>query len=93
MSDTTTNEDEMIGPVPRVTIQAFCDTPDIAQALQAAGEDRRMQKAHLRVQAGGAPAAVAAFAQAPTPNVIILEVEREGQKGFSRPARQARAGL
>lgn len=82
MSDTTTNEDEMIAPVPRVTIQAFCDTPDIAQSIQAAGEDRRMQKTHLRVQAGGAPAAVAAFAQAPTPNVIILEVEREGQKDF-----------
>ncbi len=82
MSATTSKDDEMIAPVPRVTIQAFCDTPDIAQALQAAGEDRRMQKAHLRVQAGGAPAAVAAFAQAPTPNVIVLEVERDGQAGF-----------
>ena len=61
------SEDDMIAPVPRVTIQAFCDSPDIATALESAATDRRMQKAHLRVQAGGAAGAVAAFAQAPTP--------------------------
>lgn len=77
-------EDDMIAPVPRVTIQAFCDSPDIATALEAAATDRRMQKAHLRVQAGGAAGAVAAFAQAPTPNVIILEVGQSEQAQFLR---------
>ena len=76
------SEDDMIAPVPRVTIQAFCDSPDIATALEASATDRRMQKAHLRVQAGGAAGAVAAFAQAPTPNVIILEVGRNEQAQF-----------
>lgn len=82
MSDVSTNGDEMIAPVPRVTIQAFCDSPEIASGLEAATADRRMQKAHLRVQAGGAPAALAAFSQAPTPNVIILEAERGDQTEF-----------
>ncbi|KPQ12779.1 MAG: Tad secretion system pilus assembly protein TadZ [Saliniramus fredricksonii] len=78
------SEDDMIAPVPRVTIQAFCDSPDIATALESAATDRRMQKAHLRVQAGGAAGAVAAFAQAPTPNVIILEVGQNEQAQFLR---------
>lgn len=78
------SEDDMIAPVPRVTIQAFCDSPDIATALESAATDRRMQKAHLRVQAGGAAGAVAAFAQAPTPNVIILEVGHSEQAQFLR---------
>lgn len=78
------SEDDMIAPVPRVTIQGFCDSPDIATALESAATDRRMQKAHLRVQAGGAAGAVAAFAQAPTPNVIILEVGHSEQAQFLR---------
>jgi pilus assembly protein CpaE len=82
MSDVSTNGDEMIAPVPRVTIQAFCDSLEISSGLAAAAEDRRMQKAHLRVQAGGAPAALAAFSQAPTPNVVILEAERGAQGEF-----------
>ena len=82
MSNVNTNGDDMIAPVPRVTIQAFCDSPEIASGLEAATSDRRMQKAHLRVQAGGAPAALAAFAQAPTPNVIILEADRGDQTEF-----------
>jgi len=82
MSDVSMNGDDMIAPVPRVTIQAFCDSPEIAAGLNAAAEDRRMQKAHLRVQTGGAPAALAAFSQAPTPNVIILEAERGDQSEF-----------
>ncbi len=78
------DEDDMIAPVPRVTIQAFCDSPDIATALESAATDRRMQKAHVRVQAGGAAGAVAAFSQAPTPNVIILEVGQSEQAQFLR---------
>lgn len=82
MSDVSQNQDDMIAPVPRVTIQAFCDSPDIVASLEAAADDRRMMKAHLRVQAGGAPAALAAFSQSPTPNVIILEAEPGPQAEF-----------
>lgn len=64
MSDSNHGE-VLIAPVPRITLQAFCETPDVAAAIQAAAEDRRMHKAHVKVQMGGAPAAVEAYRQAP----------------------------
>src|SRR5579864_5739838 len=70
--------DEQIAPAPRVSVQAFCETVDTAAAVQAAGEDRRMAKAHLRIQMGGLTAAVEAYQSSPTPNVIILESENRG---------------
>ncbi len=65
--------DDHIAPAPRVSVQAFCENVDTAAAIQAAGEDRRMAKAHLRIQMGGLTAAVEAYQSSPTPNVIILE--------------------
>jgi len=67
--------EENIAPAPRVSVQAFCETVETAAAIQAAGEDRRMAKAHLRIQMGGLVAAVEAYQSSPTPNVIILESE------------------
>ncbi|HEX4411466.1 MAG TPA: AAA family ATPase [Xanthobacteraceae bacterium] len=67
--------DEHIAPAPRVSVQAFCENVDTAAAIQAAGEDRRMAKAHLRIQMGGLTAAIEAYQSSPTPNVIILESE------------------
>jgi pilus assembly protein CpaE len=67
--------DERIAPAPRVSVQAFCETVETAAAIQAAGEDRRMAKAHLRIQMGGLIAAIEAYHNSPTPNVIILESE------------------
>lgn len=65
--------DEIIAPLPRITLQAFCETPAVAATMQAAVADRRMDKAHARVQMGGPAAAVEAFRSAPTPNIIVLE--------------------
>jgi pilus assembly protein CpaE len=62
-----------IEPVPRVSIQAFCESPDIAAIVGAAISDRRMGKAHVKQNMGGAAAAVEAYKSAPTPNVIVLE--------------------
>jgi pilus assembly protein CpaE len=67
--------DDHIAPAPRVSVQAFCETVETAASIQAAGEDRRMAKAHLRIQMGGLTAAVEAYQSSPTPNVIILESE------------------
>jgi pilus assembly protein CpaE len=64
---------EHIAPAPRVSVQAFCETVETAAAVQAAGEDRRMSKAHLKIQMGGITAASEAYSNAPTPNVIIIE--------------------
>jgi pilus assembly protein CpaE len=64
-----------IAPVPRISIQAFCERAETASTMQAAGEDRRMAKAHLKIHMGGIAAAVEAYRSAPTPNVVMIESE------------------
>jgi len=71
--------DEHIAPAPRVSVQAFCENVDTAAAIQSAGEDRRLAKAHLRIQMGGMTAAVEAYQSSPTPNVIILESDNHSE--------------
>ena len=70
--------DELIAPAPRVSIQAFCETVETAAAIQSAGEDRRLAKAHVKIQMGGVTAAIEAYRGSPTPNVIVLESESRG---------------
>jgi pilus assembly protein CpaE len=69
---------EHIAPAPRVSVQAFCETVETAAAIQAAGEDRRLSKAHLKIQMGGIAAAVEAYSSSPTPNVVMIETESRG---------------
>ncbi|SFT62877.1 pilus assembly protein CpaE [Mesorhizobium sp. YR577] len=64
-------------PVPRISIQAFCETDSIAGPIERAGEDRRMAKAHLKVHMGGVATAIEFYQTAPTPNLIILESRSE----------------
>jgi pilus assembly protein CpaE len=71
--------DDHIAPAPRVSVQAFCETVETAAAVQSAGEDRRLAKAHLKIQMGGAAAAFEAYKGAPTPNVIIVECDRRAE--------------
>src|SRR6201985_831210 len=67
--------EDHIAPAPRVSVQAFCETVETAAAVQSAGEDRRLGKAHLKIQMGGINAATEAYRTAPTPNVIVLETD------------------
>lgn len=60
-------------PLPRISIQAFCQTPDVAEAVQAASEDRRLSKTHVTLHMGGIAAAVAHYQESPTPNLVMLE--------------------
>lgn len=60
-------------PIPRISIQAFCDHPALAEAMQVAAEDRRLSKAHVSVHMGGISAAVAHYQESPTPNLIVVE--------------------
>jgi len=66
-------ENDHIAAAPRISVQAFCATAETADAVRSAGEDRRLAKAHLTVKMGGMAAAVEAYHNAPTPNVILLE--------------------
>ena len=72
--------EEHIAPAPRVSAQAFCTTVETAAAVQAAGEDRRLAKAHVKIQMGGAPAAIEAYRSAPTPNVILIETDQRADE-------------
>lgn len=67
-------------PIPRISIQAFCERGDTAEALQVAAEDRRLLKAHVSIHMGGAQAAVAHYQASPTPNLIIMESELARQE-------------
>jgi pilus assembly protein CpaE len=40
---------QTLRPVPRISIQAFCETESVANPIERAADDRRMSKAHLKV--------------------------------------------
>jgi pilus assembly protein CpaE len=65
-------------PVPRISIHAFCEFPDTGAALQRAGGDRRLSKAHLQVQLGGVNAAIEHYTGQITPNLLIVETKLNG---------------
>jgi pilus assembly protein CpaE len=69
-------------PVPRISIHAFCEFPDTGAALQRAGADRRLSKAHLQVQLGGIAAAVEHYAGQVTPNLLIVETRLTGNEAL-----------
>ncbi|MGB6116575.1 MAG: CpaE family protein [Mesorhizobium sp.] len=71
---------DAIRPLPRITIQAFCETEGVARPIERAAEDRRMAKTHLKVNMGGIDAAVEYFQTSPTPNLIILESRSEPRR-------------
>jgi pilus assembly protein CpaE len=60
-------------PIPRINIQAFCEDQDTAAVIEQAARDRRLAKAHISVQMGGAEAAVAFYKNSSTPNLIVIE--------------------
>jgi pilus assembly protein CpaE len=84
-----------ITPIPRISIQAFCEAPEFANAVQSAAADRRMVKAHVKVQMGGLAAAVEAYRSAATPNVVLIEHHGNGTElidGLDRLAEVCDAG-
>lgn len=65
--------DMTIAPLPHIAIQVFSETAQINAVVEEARHDRRMAKTQIRIQAGGVAAAVEAYRDAPTPNVIVIE--------------------
>lgn len=70
-------------PVPRISIHAFCETPDTTALLERAAVDRRLSKTHLTVHMGGMSKAVDHFQTAATPNLIIVETLDGGSELFA----------
>ncbi|HUO89168.1 MAG TPA: cellulose synthase operon protein YhjQ/BcsQ [Rhizomicrobium sp.] len=93
--DKSTAQDEAFGaapherPVPRISIAAFVEFPDSGAALQRAGSDRRLSKAHMNVQLGGIQAAVDHFHGQVTPNLLIVETRLSGQAALQELDRLA----
>ncbi|KQZ12803.1 CtpF protein [Mesorhizobium sp. Root554] len=75
---------QALRPIPRISIQAFCETEGVANPIERAGEDRRMAKAHLKVHMGGIATAIEFYQSAPTPNLIVLESRAEPQALISQ---------
>jgi pilus assembly protein CpaE len=76
-------------PVPRISIHAFCEYPDTGAALQRAGGDRRLSKAHLQVQLGGVNAAIDHYTGQITPNLLIVETKLNGADALNELDRLA----
>ena len=85
MNAKTDDKEEAFGaapherPVPRISIGAFVEFPDTGAALQRAGADRRLAKAHVNVQLGGINAAIEHYHGQVTPNLLIVETRLNGQ--------------
>ncbi|MBS3648642.1 CpaE family protein [Pseudaminobacter sp. 19-2017] len=77
VSERETSDMYALRPVPRISIQAFCETDGIAVPLERAGEDRRMARAHMKIHMGGIETAIDFYQTAPTPNLIIVESRSE----------------
>lgn len=62
-----------VRPIPRISIQAFCETESVTSLMKAFAADRRLSRAHVKQHMGGIRAAIELYESAPTPNVIIVE--------------------
>lgn len=71
-------------PVPRISIHAFCETPETTALLERAAVDRRLSKTHMTMHMGGLPKAVDHFQSASTPNLIIIEALEGGESLFAQ---------
>ncbi len=67
-----------VRPIPRISMQAFCESASVAGAIEKTAEDRRMSKAHVKVHMGGIPAAAEFYGEAPTPNLVLVESALKG---------------
>ncbi len=80
------DEDGDHRPVPRISVHAFCETPDTTALLERAAVDRRLAKTHLTVHMGGLAKAVDHFQTAATPNLVIIESLDSGAELFAQLA-------
>src|SRR5436305_14945336 len=69
--------------VPRISIAAFCAQSETLSVMQNAASDRRLSKAHVLVQPEGIPGAITHFAHTPSPDVLIVETQNEGDAVFA----------
>lgn len=64
--------------IPRIDIEAFCETPAMATALQDSAYDRRMTRTSVAVSMGGVAKAATMYQETATPHLLILETKETG---------------
>ena len=60
-----------VRPIPRISVQAFCENDAVLSALNDFANDRRMSRAHVKIHNGGTRAAIEFYESAPTPLSLI----------------------
>jgi pilus assembly protein CpaE len=78
------DDDAPSQPIPRITINAFCERPETGALIHNSANDRRLSKAHIEVELGGLAAAIERFHDASTPNLLIVETGMRGQGLFDQ---------
>ncbi|NTJ41131.1 CtpF protein [Agrobacterium larrymoorei] len=68
---------DSLRPLPRISIHAFCQSENMQRVMERLASDRRMNKVSLRVTNGEIDAAASMFSSSATPNLIVLETDRE----------------
>lgn len=69
--------------IPRIVIHVFCESPDLMGIVERAAQDRMMERARVSFHQGGVAAATALYANASTPNLILIE-SRSATAAFLR---------
>ena len=62
-----------IRPLPRLNIDAFCETEAGLSVLRACSQDRRLTRTRWQIRSGGINTALEAYHSTSTPHLIILE--------------------
>ena len=70
--------------LPSVTIEAFCDRPETAGAIDATKRDWRMKRVNMSVFMGGLSAAIEYYHKESTPSLIMIESGMRGPELFSQ---------
>ncbi len=64
--------------IPRIDIEAFCETPAMATALQDSAYDRRMTRTSVAVSMGGIEKAASMYQETATPHLLMIETKETG---------------
>jgi pilus assembly protein CpaE len=59
--------------IPRITIHTFFATAEVAEIVERATGDRRMEKAACNIRPGGLSAAIETYQNQPTPSLVVVE--------------------
>ncbi len=68
-----------VPPLPHITIHAFCETDKGVALMQSTFADRHFARTSAQVFTGGIQGAVQAYAQAITPELLIVESTKDSQ--------------